>query len=139
MNDDMMFEYLLQMGAMQPEQIEMMRKQKQIDALRERSMDMPQGQMISKHYVAPSITQHAANALGGYMAGKQQKELDTKMSNPNYDTNKPEGPNNMPGLNQRQRQLLEDLRKRRQGGGYGSTATLMLPGNGPTLDDMPGY
>jgi len=120
--DDMMFEYLIQMGAMRPEQIEMMRKQKQIDALRERSMDAPQGQMIGKHYVAPSVTQYAAQALGGYMAGKQQQGQNEAMRK----------------MTAEQRKALEDLRKRRQGG-YGSTATLMLPGGGPTLDDTPGY
>lgn len=121
MNDDMMFEYLIQMGAMRPEEIEMMRKQKQIDALRERSMDTPQGQMIGKHYVAPSVTQYAAQALGGYMAGKQQKGQDEAMR----------------GMNDRQRQMLEDLRKRRQG--MSGPTTLMMPGGGAGFNDSPGY
>ncbi len=68
--DEMMFEYLLQMGAMRPEEVEMMRKQKQIDALRGQSMETPQGQMIGKHYVPPSITQYAAQLGQGYMAGQ---------------------------------------------------------------------
>lgn len=121
MNDDMMFEYLIQMGAMRPEEMEMMRKQKMIDALRERSMDAPQGQMVGKHYVAPSVTQYAANALGAYSANKQQKGQDEAMR----------------GMNQKQRDLLEDLRKRRQG--YGNTATLMMPGGGTPMSEMPGY
>lgn len=79
MNDDLMFEYLLQMGAMQPEQIEMMRKQKQIDALRGQSMEGPQGQMIGKHYVPPSLTQYAAQLGQGYMAGQAQKGQDVGM------------------------------------------------------------
>jgi len=66
--DEMMFEYLLQMGAMRPEEVEMMRKQKQIDALRGQSMETPQGQMIGKHYVPPSFTQYAAQLGQGYMA-----------------------------------------------------------------------
>lgn len=101
--DDMMFEYLIQMGAMQPEQIEMMRKQKQIDALRERSMDAPQGQMIGKHYVAPSVTQYAANALQGYMAGKQQKGQDEAMR----------------GMTERQAaelRRMQEMRRRKQAG-----------------------
>lgn len=96
--EDLMFEYLLQMGSMRPEELEMLRKQKQIDALRERSMDTPQGQMIGKHYVAPSITQHAANMLQGYMAGKQQQGQDVAMRD----------------MAKRQREALEDMRRRRQ-------------------------
>lgn len=98
MNDDMMFEYLLQMGAMRPEEVEMMRKQKQIDALRGQSMESPQGQMIGKHYVAPSLTQYAAQLGQGYMAGQGQKKQDVAMR----------------GMNDRQRQMLEELRRRRQ-------------------------
>ncbi len=73
MNDDMMFEYLLQMGAMRPEEIELMRKQKQIDALRGNAMEAPQGQMVGKHYVPPSFTQYASQLGQGYMAGQAQK------------------------------------------------------------------
>jgi hypothetical protein len=98
--DEMMFEYLLQMGAMRPEEVEMMRKQKQIDALRGSSMETPQGQMIGKHYVPPSLTQYAAQLGQGYMAGKAQKGQDTAMR----------------GMNERQRALLEEMRKRRMGG-----------------------
>lgn len=79
MNDELMFEYLLQMGAMRPEEVEMMRRQKQIDALRGASMDTPQGQMIGKHYVPPSLTQYAAQLGQGYMAGQGQKQQDTAM------------------------------------------------------------
>lgn len=97
MNDDMMFEYLLQMGAMRPEEVEMMRKQKQIEALRGGAMEAPQGQMIGKHYVAPSLTQYAAQLGQGYMAGQAQKQQDTAMR----------------GLTDRQRQMLEELRRRK--------------------------
>ena len=120
MNDEMMFEYLLQMGAMRPEEVEMMRKQKQIDALRGQSMEAPQGQMIGKHYVAPSLTQYAAQLGQGYMAGQGQKQQDVAMR----------------GMNERQRQMLEDLRKRRQNpAAMGPSAMYegsMLPyGDGP--------
>jgi hypothetical protein len=110
MNDDMMFEYLLQMGAMQPEQQEMKRKQAMIDALRKQSMTAPEGQMIGKHYVAPSITQHLANLGGGFMAARGQKEQDAAML----------------GMNQRQRQALEDMRRRRMMGQAGNMS-LMTP------------
>lgn len=116
MNDDLMFEYLIQMGAMRPEEAEMLRKQKQIDALRQQSMDIPQGQMVGKQYVAPSITQYAANAMQGYVAGKQQQEQDAAMR----------------GMNERQRKLLEDMRKRRQGVGAAPVGSLDPYGNVPT-------
>lgn len=79
MNEDLMSEYLLAMGAMQPDELEMLRKQKLVDALREKSQQMPEGQMVSGHYVAPSWTQYAANAMGSYNAAKQQQALDQKL------------------------------------------------------------
>ena len=101
--DEMMFEYLLQMGAMRPEEVEMMRKQKQIDALRGQSMETSQGQMIGKHYVPPSFTQYAAQLGQGYMAGQGQKAQNSAMTN----------------MNERQRaalkQMQEELRRRRAG------------------------
>lgn len=97
MNDDMMFEYLLQMGAMRPEEVEMMRKQKQIEALRGGAMEAPQGQMIGKHYVAPSLTQYAAQLGQGYMAGKAQEKQDASMRD----------------FTGRQRQALEEMRRRK--------------------------
>lgn len=115
MNDDLMFEYLLQMGAMRPEEVEMMRKQKQIDALRGQSMENPQGQMIGKHYVAPSWTQYAAQLGQGYMAGQAQKKQDESMR----------------GMNDRQRQMLEDLRRKRQLGAAGAAYGPPDTGDGP--------
>lgn len=98
MNEDLMFEYLLQMGAMRPEELEAMRKQKQIDALRGTAMESPQGQMVGKHYVPPSFTQYASQLGQGYMAGQAQRQQDAAMR----------------GMTERQRQMLEDLRRRRQ-------------------------
>lgn len=98
MNDELMFEYLLQMGAMRPEEVEAMRKQKQIDALRGTAMESPQGQMVGKHYVAPSMTQYLSQLGQGYMAGQAQKQQDVAMR----------------GMTERQRKMLEDLRLRRQ-------------------------
>jgi len=76
MDDDLMFQYLLQMGAMQPEQQDLRRKQSMIDALRGNSMNAPQGQMVGKHYVPPSLTQYAAQLGQGYMAGQGQNAQD---------------------------------------------------------------
>ena len=109
-SNDMMFEYLLQMGAMQPEQQEMKRKQAMIDALRKQSMTAPEGQMIGKHYVAPSITQHLANLGGGYMAAQQQKTQNTAFEK----------------MNKQQRDALEEMRRRRMMGQAGNMS-LMTP------------
>lgn len=79
MNDNLMFDYLLQMGAMRPEQEELRRKQAMIDALRGNAMNAPQGQMIGKHYVPPSLTQYAAQLGQGLMAGQAQGAQDTAM------------------------------------------------------------
>lgn len=98
MNDDnLMFEYLLQMGAMRPEELEMMRKQKVIDELR--NTEMPQGQMVGKHYVAPHWSQQlgaVAKQIGG---AYQQKKLDDQMKD----------------FNTRQGSMLDEMRRRRLG------------------------
>lgn len=99
MDDDLMFEYLVQMGAMRPEEAELKKKQALVEALREGSMTGPKGQMVSGHYVAPSFTQNLAQVAQGYAAGKMQKGVDQGMA----------------GMNDRQRQMLEDLRKRKRG------------------------
>ena len=78
MNDDLYLEYLLQMGSMSPEEEKLARRQAQVDALRERSMQGPQGQMVGKHYVAPSWTQYASQLGNAYMANKSQGKLDQK-------------------------------------------------------------
>lgn len=107
MNDDLMFDYLLQMGAMRPEQEELKRKQAMIDALRGQAMTPMQGQMVGKHYVAPGIANAIAQMGTAYMAGQQQKGVDAGMA----------------GFNERQRLALEEMRKRRRAsmGGGGMT------------------
>lgn len=107
MNDELMFEYLVQMGAMRPEEAQMMRRQKEIEALRSQSMESPQGQMVGKHYVAPSWTQYAAQLGQGYLAGKGQQQMDAKYQD----------------FNKRQADILKELRKKKQGGmSYGLPA-----------------
>jgi len=119
MNDDLMIDYLLQMGAMRPEQDELKRKQAMIDALRGKAMEPMQGQMVGKHYVAPCIANALAQMGTAYMAGQQQKGVDAGMAS----------------MNERQRQALEDMRRRRRGGdmpGMGSPSLYSLPyGDGP--------
>lgn len=116
MDDGMMFDYLLEMGAMRPEQDELKRKQALVDALRGNALEPMQGQMVGKHYVGGGL----AGALGklgqAYFAKQGQSDVNKAMFNPLYDASAPQGPGNMPGMNQRQRQLLEEMRKRRQAG-----------------------
>lgn len=99
MNDNLMFDYLLEMGAMRPEQEELRRKQAMVDALRGQAMTPMQGQMVGKHYVAPGIANAIAQMGTAYMAGQQQKGVDAGMRN----------------INDQQRRLLDDMRRRRQG------------------------
>ena len=99
MNDNLMFDYLLEMGAMRPEQDELRRKQAMVDALRGRAMEPMQGQMVGKHYAAPGLANAIAQMGTAYMAGQQQKGVDTAMA----------------GMNQRQRAALEEMRRKRQG------------------------
>lgn len=120
MNDDLMFDYLLQMGAMRPEQDELRRKQAMVDALRGQALQPLQGQMVGKHYVAPGIGQAIAQMGTAYMAGQQQKGLDAGMA----------------GFNDRQRQALEEMRRRKRGpgsaGAIGPSSLYELPsGDGP--------
>jgi hypothetical protein len=101
MNDDLMFEYLVQMGQMRPEEAELKKKQAMVDALRKGGMNAPEGQMIGKHYVAPGLGQYI-NQLGqGYMAGKEQGNVDKGLRD----------------MNSKQARQLEELRRRRMGAG----------------------
>ena len=119
MNNDLMFDYLLQMGAMRPEQDELRRKQAMIDALRGRALEPMQGQMVGKHYVAPGIGQAIAQMGTAYMAGQQQKGVDAGMA----------------GFNDRQRMALEELRKRRRMGG----APAASPASMDPYSNLPTY
>ena len=104
MNDDLMFDYLISMGQMRPEEAELKKKQAMVDALRGNSMKAMQGEMVGKHYVAPGIGQALAQLGQGYLASQGQKGVDSKMVD----------------FNNKQRMALEQLRKRRLGG-VGST------------------
>jgi hypothetical protein len=116
-NDEIMLEYLLGMGAMQPEAQDLRRRQEMISALRGQAMQAPQGQMVGKHYVPPSLTQYASQLGQGYMAGQAQGEQERRMA----------------GMNERQRQMLEDLRRRRRGG-MGMTSG--IPSSAPVTGDI---
>jgi hypothetical protein len=99
MNDDnMMFDYLLQMGAMRPEQEELRKRQAMVDALRGNAMAPMQGEMIGKHYVSPGIAGAVGQLAQGYMAGQAQKGVDARALQ----------------MNQNQKTSLENMRKERE-------------------------
>ncbi len=102
MNDNLMFDYLLEMGAMRPEQEEMRRRQAMVEALRGNSLKPLEGQMVGKHYVAPGIANAIAQMGTAYMSGQQQKGLDARYQE----------------MNAEQRRRLEELRRRQGMGGY---------------------
>lgn len=78
MNDDMMFEYLIQMGQMRPEEAELKRRQAQVEALRKGAMTPMEGQMIGKHYVSPGLAGALSQLGQGYFAAKGQQGVDAQ-------------------------------------------------------------
>lgn len=113
MNDDLMFDYLMQMGAMRPEQEELRRRQAMVEALRDNSMTPQKGQMISGHYVGPGIAGAISQLGQAYMAKQGQAGVDSKMAE----------------FNAKQAQALEEMRRRRRMGmgGQGMESPMMDP------------
>lgn len=99
MNDDTIFEYLLNMGAMRPEQDELKRKQAMVDALRQNALSPMKGEMVGKHYVGPGVGGLISQLGQGYLAAQQQRGVDDSMKT----------------YNDKQRQMLEEMRRRRMG------------------------
>ena len=126
-NDALLYDYLLQMGAMRPEQDELKRKQAMIDALRGNALTPDKGEMIGKHYVGPGIGGALAKIGTAYMAKQGQGAVDRAMSNPDFNPALPEGPSNVAGFNQRQRKMLEDLRRRSM---LGQSSDMSMTGEG---------
>ena len=100
MNDDLMFDYLMQMGAMRPEQEEQRRRQAMVEALRGNSMKPMQGEMVGKHYVGPGIAGALSQLGQAYMAKQGQAGVDAKMAE----------------FNAKQAAALEEMRRRRRMG-----------------------
>lgn len=98
MNDDLMFEYLVQMGAMRPEQDEVKRKQAMVDMLRKNALTPIEGQMIGKHYVGPGLAGAISQLGQAYFAKQGQTGVDQAATD----------------MNARQRAMLEALRKKRK-------------------------
>lgn len=61
------------------QQVEMQRQQKLADMLQQQSMEAPQGQMVSGHYVAPDATQHLARLAQALGARSMNERNDEKM------------------------------------------------------------
>lgn len=107
MNDDLMFEYLVQMGQMRPEEAELKKKQAMVDALRKNAMTPMEGQMIGKHYVSPGIAGAVSQLGQAFLAGQGQQGVDAGVK----------------GMNAKQAAALEELRKRRKPQQPGGTMT----------------
>lgn len=99
MNDDLMFDYLVSMGQMRPEEAELKKRQAMVDALRKGAMTPMQGEMIGKHYVGPGLAGAISQLGQAYLAGQGQQAIDAQQR----------------GMNANQAKLLEDLRRRRRG------------------------
>jgi hypothetical protein len=97
MNDDQMFDYLVAIGQMRPEEAELKKKQAMVDALRQGAMQPQQGQMVSGIYVPKGIAGAIGQLGQAYFAGKGQEGVDAQQRD----------------MNSRQAQLLEMLRKKR--------------------------
>jgi len=117
MNDDLMLEYLLQMGAMNPEEQRLARKQAQVTALRDQSMQPLQGGMAGRVYVGPSIAQGLAQLGQAYGARKGQQKVDEKFGE----------------FNTKQGDMLREMQQRmlqRRAMATGTTPQAMLPPSG---------
>jgi|SanBayMetagenome_1026888.scaffolds.fasta_scaffold83739_2 hypothetical protein len=99
MNENDYFDLFLEMGAMQPEQQEIKRRQAMVDYLRQSSLQAPQAQQAGSVVVAPSWTQALGNVAQAYMARKGQSEVDERF-----------------GKFKKSRQTaIDELRRKRQG------------------------
>jgi hypothetical protein len=123
MNDDLMFEYLVQMGQMRPEEAELKKKQAMVDALRGNSMKPMEGQMVGKHYVSPGIAGALSQLGQAYFASQGQQGVDAGIK----------------GMNERQRMALEELRKKRRGGGMGINLSASPAGYQDPYANLPTY
>ena len=103
MNDDLMFDYLVQMGQMRPEHDELKRKQALVDALRKNALTPQQGEMIGKHYVGPGLAGALSQMGQAYFASQGQKGVDAGLQN----------------MNNKQAAALEYLRRKRMGNAPG--------------------
>lgn len=117
MDDNMLFEYLVEQGSMRPEEEQLLRRQGVLDALRQQSMQAPQSQQAGRAIVAPHWSQNLAQ-LGAAAAAKYgQKKLDSQ-----YDA-----------FNQKRGNSLERMRNRMAGP---QSAPAVAPSPDAGLDEL---
>jgi len=119
MDDDYMLEYLLSMGAMRPEEVQLARKQAMVDALRSSSTQPLQGQQVGRVYVAPSIAQGIAQLATAYGARKGQEKVDLDYGD----------------FNARQARAISDLRNRMAAKRAGTPVAMPQGGKRPYGED----
>jgi hypothetical protein len=83
MNEDDYFDYLVETGAMRPEEDKLKRKQAMVEELRKSAMTTPQGEMVGRTYVAPAWTQYAAQLFNAYGSRKGQQAVDKQAGDMN--------------------------------------------------------
>ena len=72
LGDPMILEYLMQQGLLTNEGDNLNRQAQMAQMLRGRT-DTPDGKMVSGHYIAPNILQHAVGALGTMQADNRDR------------------------------------------------------------------
>ena len=77
-NDDLFLQYMLEMGALNPEEEKLARQQQYVDTLRSDAATQRRGQMVSGHYVAPGFGDYAAQLGNAMMARHGMKKLHGK-------------------------------------------------------------
>lgn len=118
MNEDFLLQYLLQQGAMEPERAQLERRQAYVDALRKRGAEGPQGQMVGRTYVRPSLTQYAAQLGDALTARNAQSALDSRYN----------------AMSEMSRKMIEDEKNRRRGLSAQQT-TMGMSGKAPRPED----
>lgn len=63
-------------GEWEDQNSQLERQRRLADLLQAQAYRMPEGNMVSGHYVAPSVTQYLAQLVKGWAGNKQQRELD---------------------------------------------------------------
>lgn len=74
--NDLKFNYMVEMGAIEPQEEEAQRQQAQIDILRDKGMESQEGRMVGDVYVAASPFQHLGQLGNAYMARKGNEKTE---------------------------------------------------------------
>jgi hypothetical protein len=74
--NDLKFNYMVEMGAIEPQEEEARRQQAQIDILRDKGMESQEGRMVGDVYVAASPFQHLGQLGNAYMARKGNEKTE---------------------------------------------------------------